>query len=69
MGDLMLRGRKGLRAFEPLQVKEFGTPATQSYLESFAKLEATIPARWRHSQRMLESTRMINSLVFTSSGC
>ena len=44
VGDLMLRGRtEALRAFEPLRVKEFGDPATQSYLEAFAKLEASNP--------------------------
>jgi adenylate cyclase len=44
VGDLMLRGRtEALRAFEPLRVEEFGTPATQSYLEAFAKLEASDP--------------------------
>ena len=44
VGDLMLRGRtEALRAFEPLRVEEFGAPATQSYLEAFAKLEASDP--------------------------
>jgi adenylate cyclase len=41
VGDLMLRGRtEVLRAFEPLRVEQFGDPATRSYLEAFAKMEA-----------------------------
>jgi adenylate cyclase len=45
VGDLMLRGRtEALRAFEPLRVKEFGEPATKSYLDAFAKLEAGDPS-------------------------
>ena len=44
VGDLMLRGRtEALRAFEPLRVKPFGDPATRSYLDAFAKLEAGDP--------------------------
>src|SRR4051812_11328695 len=44
VGDLMLRGRtEALRAFEPLRVEQFGDPATQGYLEAFAKLEAGDP--------------------------
>ena len=44
VGDLMLRGRtEALRAFEPLRVEQFGDPATQSYLDAFAKLEAGEP--------------------------
>jgi len=40
----MLRGRtEALRAFEPLRVELFGDPATQGYLEAFAKLEAGDP--------------------------
>ncbi len=45
VGDLMLRGRtEALRAFEPLSVGQYGTPATKSYLEAFAKLEAGDPS-------------------------
>ena len=45
VGDLMLRGRtEALRAFEPLRVEAFGDPATKSYLEAFAKLEAGDPS-------------------------
>jgi adenylate cyclase len=44
VGDLMLRGRtEALRAFEPLRAEQFGDPATQGYLEAFAKLEAGDP--------------------------
>jgi adenylate cyclase len=40
----MLRGRtEALRAFEPLRVEQFGDPATQSYLEAYAKLESGDP--------------------------
>jgi len=45
VGDLMLRGRtESLRAFEPLSVGQFGDPATNSYLQAFAKLETGDPA-------------------------
>src|SRR5438874_13456731 len=41
VGDLMLRGRtEALRAFEPLSVEQYKGPATRSYLDAFAKLEA-----------------------------
>ena len=41
VGDLLLRGRSdALRAFEPLPPKQYNLPATMSYLEAFAKLEA-----------------------------
>jgi adenylate cyclase len=41
VGDLLLRGRSTtLRAFEPLSEDQFNRPATKSYLEAFAKLEA-----------------------------
>jgi adenylate cyclase len=44
VGDLMLRGRtEALRAFEPLSNGQFGDPATHSYLQAFAKLEAGDP--------------------------
>jgi adenylate cyclase len=40
----MLRGRtESLRAFEPLSTGQFGDPATLSYLQAFAKLEAGDP--------------------------
>ena len=45
VGDLLLRGRKEpLRAFEPLSAEAFDDPATRSYLDAFAKLEAEDPA-------------------------
>jgi adenylate cyclase len=44
VGDLILRGRtEALRAFEPLSVEQYEDPATNSYLEAFAKLEAGDP--------------------------
>jgi len=44
VGDLVLRGRaEALRAFEPLRQDQYGSPATKSYLEAFAKLEANDP--------------------------
>ena len=44
VGDLMLRGKtEVLRAFEPLRIEQFEDPATASYLEAFAKLEAGDP--------------------------
>jgi adenylate cyclase len=44
IGDLLLRGRaEALRAFEPLTAEQFNDPATKSYLEAFAKLEAGDP--------------------------
>jgi adenylate cyclase len=40
IGDLELRGRgEVIRAFEPLQEKQFKGPATKSYLHAFALLE------------------------------
>jgi adenylate cyclase len=45
IGDLLLRGRaEALRAFEPLTAEQFNDPATKSYLDAFAKLEAGDPA-------------------------
>jgi adenylate cyclase len=45
VGDLVLRGRgEPLRAFEPLSAEAFAEPATQAYLDAFAKLEAEDPA-------------------------
>ena len=44
VGDLMLRGKsEALRVFEPLTVEQFGSSATTSYLDAFAKLEAGEP--------------------------
>jgi adenylate cyclase len=44
VGDLVLRGKtEALRAFEPLRPEQFKSPATKSYLEAFAKLEANDP--------------------------
>ena len=43
-GGLVLRGRmEALRAFEPLRDAQYEDPATKSYLEAFAKLEAGDP--------------------------
>ena len=44
IGDLILRGRtEPLRAFEPLGLAAYKDPATKSYLDAFAKLEAGDP--------------------------
>jgi adenylate cyclase len=44
VGDLLLRGRsEAIRAFEPLRAKQYDDPSTKSYLEAFAKLEASDP--------------------------
>ena len=44
VGDLLLRGRSdALRAFEPLSIEQYEDPATTSYLEAFARLEAGDP--------------------------
>jgi adenylate cyclase len=44
VGDLLLRGRsEALRAFEPLRAEQYEDPSTNSYLEAFAKLEASDP--------------------------
>jgi adenylate cyclase len=41
VGDLVLRGRsESIRALEPLRAEQYEGPATASYLEAFAKLEA-----------------------------
>lgn len=41
VGDLLLRGKsEALRVFEPMTSAQFDSPATTSYLEAFAKLEA-----------------------------
>jgi adenylate cyclase len=44
VGDLVLRGKtEALRAFEPLRPEHYDSPATKSYLDAFAKLEANDP--------------------------
>jgi adenylate cyclase len=44
VGDLMLRGRtEAMRAFEPIRGDQHKSPATKSYLEAFAKMEAGDP--------------------------
>jgi len=44
VGDVALRGKsEALRAFEPLSREQYEDPATASYLEAFAKLEAGDP--------------------------
>jgi adenylate cyclase len=41
IGDLLLRGRSdALRAFEPLTVQRYADPATKTYMDAFARLEA-----------------------------
>jgi adenylate cyclase len=41
IGDLLLRGKtEAMRAFEPLRQEKFGSAATKSYLEAFAKLQS-----------------------------
>src|SRR5262252_9570759 len=41
IGDLVLRGRgEVIRAFEPLQDRQFNDPATKSYLDAYALLKA-----------------------------
>src|SRR6478735_6667176 len=41
IGDLLLRGKtEAMRAFEPLRREKFGSAATKSYLEAFAKLQS-----------------------------
>ena len=45
VGDLVLRGKtEALRTFEPLTPAQYEDPATASYLEAFAKLEANDPS-------------------------
>jgi adenylate cyclase len=44
VGDLVLRGKtEPLKTFEPLRDDQFVSPATASYLDAFAKLEANDP--------------------------
>src|SRR5690242_20480882 len=44
IGDLVLRGKtEPLRVFEPLRLEQYDDPATKSYLDAFAKLEARDP--------------------------
>jgi adenylate cyclase len=45
VGDLLLSGRsEPMRAYEPLDAGEAGSPATKAYAEAFAKLETHDPA-------------------------
>jgi adenylate cyclase len=44
IGDLVLRGKtEPLRVFDPLRTEPYDDPATKSYLDAFAKLEARDP--------------------------
>ncbi len=44
VGDLVLRGKtEALKAFEPLSIEQHESPATKSYLDAYAKLEAGDP--------------------------
>jgi adenylate cyclase len=44
IGGLVLRGKtEPLRAYEPLRTEQYDDPATKSYLDAFAKLEARDP--------------------------
>jgi len=44
VGDLLLRGRTGtIRALEPLRAEQYEDSGTTSYLDAFAKLEASDP--------------------------
>jgi adenylate cyclase len=44
VGDLVLRGKtEALHAFEPLRAEQYKNPATQTYLDAYAKLEASDP--------------------------
>jgi adenylate cyclase len=65
-----LRGRtEALRAFEPLTREQYENPATKSYLEAFAKLEAGDPDAMAAFAAHVGNTPMINSPAFTSSAC
>ena len=45
VGDLSLRGKtEALRTYEPMRPEQYESPATKSYLDAFAKLEANDPA-------------------------
>jgi adenylate cyclase len=45
VGDLVLRGKtEALRAFEPLSSEQYESDATNSYMDAFAKLEASDPS-------------------------
>src|SRR6476620_10138144 len=77
VGDLVLRGRmEALRAFEPLRDAQYEDPATKSYLEAFAKLEAGDPGAMaafaahvgRHADDQLASfhlKRLLNGAAST----
>ena len=69
VGDLVLRGKtEALRAFEPLRPEQYDSPATKSYLDAFAKLEANDPARSRPLPPISARSRRISSPASTSSG-
>ena len=58
VGDLMLRGKtEPLRAFEPLSLEQYSDPATKSYLDAFAKLEAGDPGAIAGFAGMLASSQ------------
>src|SRR3984893_6071050 len=77
VGDLVLRGRmEALRAFELLRDAQYEDPATKSYLEAFAKLEAGDPGAMaafaahvgRHADDQLASfhlKRLLNGATST----
>ena len=77
VGDLVLRGRmEALRALEPLRDAQYEDPATKSYLEVFAKLEAGDPGAMaafaahvgRHTDDQLASfhlKRLLNGATST----
>jgi len=77
VGDLVLRGRmEALRAFEPLRDAQYEDPATKSYVEAFAKLEAGDPGAMaafaahvgRHADDQLASfhlKRLLNGATST----
>jgi adenylate cyclase len=77
VGDLVLRGRmEALRACEPLRDAQYEDPATKSYLEAFAKLEAGDPGAMgafaahvgRHADDQLASfhlKRLLNGATST----
>jgi adenylate cyclase len=77
VGDLVLSGRmEAPRAFEPLRDAQYKDPATKSYLEAFAKLEAGDPGAMaafaahvgRHADDQLASfhlKRLLNGATST----
>ena len=66
VGDLLLRGKtEALRAFEPLRPTEYDDPATRSYLDGFAKLEANDPGAIAALPPMSARTPATSSRAFT----